>query len=127
MNRPLMLAVVNVLCVKGYNAIQLMAVMEHAYYASFGYQVTSFFAPSRFCAVFFSLLSSINSLFLPTTLVVQAEQAVRCVCVQCGSEEGVRGNAPLSPVRGLTPTVPQILLSVIEHLGLKFTEYAGFM
>lgn len=30
----------------GYNAIQLMAVMEHAYYASFGYQVTNFFAPS---------------------------------------------------------------------------------
>jgi len=38
----------NVFCVKGYNAIQLMAVMEHAYYASFGYQVTSFYAPSRF-------------------------------------------------------------------------------
>lgn len=33
----------------GYNAIQLMAVMEHAYYASFGYQVTSFFSiSSRF-------------------------------------------------------------------------------
>ncbi|CAK9300586.1 unnamed protein product, partial [Gordionus sp. m RMFG-2023] len=30
----------------GYNAIQLMAVMEHAFYASFGYQVTSFFAVS---------------------------------------------------------------------------------
>lgn len=30
----------------GYNAVQLMAVMEHAYYASFGYQVTSFFAAS---------------------------------------------------------------------------------
>lgn len=30
----------------GYNAIQLMAVMEHAYYASFGYQVTNFFAAS---------------------------------------------------------------------------------
>lgn len=28
----------------GYNTIQLMAVMEHAYYASFGYQVTNFFA-----------------------------------------------------------------------------------
>jgi len=28
----------------GYNCIQLMAVMEHAYYASFGYQITSFFA-----------------------------------------------------------------------------------
>ena len=31
----------------GYNCIQLMAVMEHAYYACFGYQVTSFFAASR--------------------------------------------------------------------------------
>ncbi|CAO1637318.1 unnamed protein product [Sympodiomycopsis kandeliae] len=30
----------------GYNAIQLMAIQEHAYYASFGYQVTNFFAPS---------------------------------------------------------------------------------
>ena len=30
----------------GYNSIQLMAIMEHAYYASFGYQVTSFYAIS---------------------------------------------------------------------------------
>ncbi|KAH7930724.1 glycoside hydrolase family 13 protein [Leucogyrophana mollusca] len=33
----------------GYNTIQLMAVMEHPYYASFGYQVTSFFAASSRC------------------------------------------------------------------------------
>ncbi|KAI8905871.1 glycoside hydrolase superfamily [Gorgonomyces haynaldii] len=33
----------------GYNCIQLMAVMEHPYYASFGYQVTNFFAPSSRC------------------------------------------------------------------------------
>ncbi len=30
----------------GYNTIQLMAVQEHPYYGSFGYQVGSFFAPS---------------------------------------------------------------------------------
>lgn len=30
----------------GYNAVQLMAVQEHAYYASFGYHVTSPFAVS---------------------------------------------------------------------------------
>jgi len=30
----------------GYNAIQVMAIMEHPYYASFGYQVTNFFAVS---------------------------------------------------------------------------------
>lgn len=29
-----------------YNAIQLMAIMEHSYYASFGYHVTNFFAVS---------------------------------------------------------------------------------
>jgi len=33
----------------GYNSIQLMAVMEHPYYGSFGYHVSNFFAPtSRF-------------------------------------------------------------------------------
>ncbi len=33
----------------GYNAIQLMAIMEHPYYASFGYHVSNFFAiSSRF-------------------------------------------------------------------------------
>ena len=33
----------------GYNAIQIMAIMEHPYYGSFGYQVTNFFAiSSRF-------------------------------------------------------------------------------
>ncbi|GAV03839.1 hypothetical protein RvY_14214 [Ramazzottius varieornatus] len=31
---------------QGYNAVQLMAIMEHVYYASFGYQVTNFFAVS---------------------------------------------------------------------------------
>ena len=30
----------------GYNTVQLMAVMQHPYYASFGYQVSNFFAPS---------------------------------------------------------------------------------
>lgn len=30
----------------GYNCIQLMAITEHAYYGSFGYQVTNFFAVS---------------------------------------------------------------------------------
>ncbi len=29
----------------GYNTVQLMAIMEHPYYGSFGYQVSNFFAP----------------------------------------------------------------------------------
>ncbi|KAA1075354.1 alpha-1,4-glucan branching enzyme [Puccinia graminis f. sp. tritici] len=36
----------------GYNVVQMMAVMEHAYYASFGYQITNFFcASSRYVDV----------------------------------------------------------------------------
>lgn len=31
----------------GYNAVQLMAIMEHPYYGSFGYQVSNFFAASN--------------------------------------------------------------------------------
>lgn len=31
---------------QGYNTIQVMAIMEHPYYGSFGYQVSNFFAPS---------------------------------------------------------------------------------
>ena len=30
----------------GYNAIQIMAIQEHAYYGSFGYHVTNFFGVS---------------------------------------------------------------------------------
>eukprot|EP00771_Trimastix_marina_P004125 gnl/Trimastix_PCT/862.p1 GENE.gnl/Trimastix_PCT/862~~gnl/Trimastix_PCT/862.p1 ORF type:complete len:689 (-),score=167.60 gnl/Trimastix_PCT/862:67-2133(-) len=33
----------------GYNCVQLMATMEHAYYASFGYQITNFFACASRC------------------------------------------------------------------------------
>ncbi|CAK9860132.1 unnamed protein product [Sphagnum jensenii] len=33
----------------GYNAVQLMAIQEHAYYGSFGYHVTNFYAVSSRC------------------------------------------------------------------------------
>ena len=33
----------------GYNTVQLMAVAEHPYYGSFGYHVSSFFAPASRC------------------------------------------------------------------------------
>jgi hypothetical protein len=48
-NNPFQIEIVNNFnFFTGYNAIQLMAVMEHVYYASFGYQVTNFYAASRY-------------------------------------------------------------------------------
>jgi hypothetical protein len=35
-----------------------MAIMEHAYYASFGYQITSFFAASRYVYIRYYLAYS---------------------------------------------------------------------
>ncbi len=34
------------ICENGYNTVQIMAIMEHPYYGSFGYQVSNFFAAS---------------------------------------------------------------------------------
>lgn len=44
----------------GYNTIQIMAIMEHPYYASFGYQVSNFFAPSTKYGTSKELKSLIN-------------------------------------------------------------------
>ncbi|MCL2059840.1 MAG: alpha-amylase family glycosyl hydrolase [Oscillospiraceae bacterium] len=45
----------------GYNAIQLMAVAEHPYYASFGYQISNLFAPSQWFGSPDDLKSLINA------------------------------------------------------------------
>ena len=44
----------------GYNTVQLMAIMEHPYYASFGYQVSNFFAASSWYGTPDDLKSLIN-------------------------------------------------------------------
>ena len=45
----------------GYNTVQLMAVMEHPYYASFGYHVANFFAPSSWFGTPDELRTLINT------------------------------------------------------------------
>lgn len=45
----------------GYNTIQIMAIMEHPYYGSFGYQVSNFFAPSSRYGKGFELKELINT------------------------------------------------------------------
>ncbi len=44
----------------GYNTLQLMAIMEHPYYGSFGYQVSSFFAASSRYGTSYDLKALIN-------------------------------------------------------------------
>lgn len=48
----------------GYNTVQLMAVMQHPYYASFGYQVSNFFAVSSWFGTPEELKALINAAHL---------------------------------------------------------------
>ena len=49
----------------GYNCIQFMAIVEHVYYASFGYQCNMFYAPS-------------SRYGTPTDFMVAEEGCVHC-------------------------------------------------
>lgn len=64
----------------GYNAIQLMAIMEHPYYASFGYQVSNFFAiSSRFGTPddLKNLINTAHSMGIAVLLDIVHSHAVR--------------------------------------------------
>ena len=64
----------------GYNAVQLMAVMEHPYYGSFGYHVSSFFAvSSRFGTPedLKTLIDTAHSLGLQVLLDIVHSHAVK--------------------------------------------------
>jgi len=88
----------------GYNTVQLMAVMEHPYYGSFGYQVSNFFAASsRYgkSSELKSLINKAHSMGISVLLDVVHSHAVRNTNegINCfdGTEEqffhsGERGN-----------------------------------
>jgi 1,4-alpha-glucan branching enzyme len=84
----------------GYNTVQLMAVMEHAYYGSFGYHVTNPFAVSSRCGT-------------PEDLKYLVDKAhgmgIRCLLdvvhchVSCNIEDGIAGTTSAS-----TPSPPTL-------------------
>ena len=58
----------------GYNAIQIMAIQEHPYYGSFGYHVSSFFAPSSHLYIFHRIESVLDG--SPALLILLPLRAV---------------------------------------------------
>ena len=72
----------------GYNTVQLMAIMEHPYYASFGYQVSNFFAASSWYGTPDDLKALVNEahrLGLSVLLDVVHSHAVK------NTAEGING------------------------------------
>lgn len=67
----------------GYNAIQIMALQEHAYYGSFGYHVTNFFAvspaPQRMGIALVSDAVTVQAADCLRLLVLMAAHAMDCI------------------------------------------------
>jgi len=121
----------------GYNTIQLMAVMEHAYYGSFGYQVTSFFAPSsRYGSPdeLRELVDTAHGLGLTVLLDVVHSHASKNVedglNMWDGSEAGYfhageRGNHPLWDSRLFDYTMWETLRFLLSNLRMWLEDF-GF-
>jgi len=121
----------------GYNTVQLMAVMEHAYYGSFGYQVTSFFAPSSRYGTpddLKALVDTAHSLGLTVLLDVVHSHASKNVVdglnMWDGSEAGYfhagpRGSHPLWDSRLFNYTLWETLRFLLSNLRLWIEDF-GF-
>lgn len=119
----------------GYRAVQIMALAEHPYYASFGYQVSSFFAcSSRFGAPeeLKSLIDEAHRLgllvFMDLVHSHAARNEVEGISRQDGSEsayfhEGVRGQHPAWNSRCFDYGKPQVLHFLLSNCRFWMDEY----
>lgn len=119
----------------GYNTLQLMAIMEHPYYASFGYQVSNFYAASsRFGTPneLKSLIDTAHSMGISVLLDVVHSHAVKNVGEGLnffdGTEyqffhEGERGEHPAWGTKLFNYAKNEVLHFLLSNLKFWLTEY----
>ncbi len=119
----------------GYNTIQIMAIMEHPYYASFGYQVTNFFAASSRYGrpeALKQLIDTAHSMGIAVLLDVVHSHA--CLNTREGINqfdgtdyqffhEGVRGHHPAWNTRCFDYSKPEVLHFLLSNLKYWMNEY----
>ena len=124
----------------GYNTLQLMAVQEHPYYGSFGYQVSSFYAPcSRFGTPedLKHLIDTAHGLGIAVLLDIVHSHAVKNIAEGLNDfdgsgnqyfHQGERGNHPSWDSKCFdygSPEVRQFLLSNVRYWLEEF-RFDGF-
>ncbi len=119
----------------GYNMIQLMAIQEHPYYGSFGYQVSSFFAASsRFGTPdeLKALIDAAHSLGIAVILDVVHSHAVRNEEEGLGRfdgsynqyfHDGERGEHPLWNSRCFNYGRAEVIHFLLSNLKFWMEEY----
>ena len=119
----------------GYNTIQIMAIMEHPYYASFGYQVTNFFAASsRFGRPeeLKKLIDTAHQMGIAVLLDVVHSHA--CLNTREGINEfdgssyqffheGARGNHPAWNTKCFNYDKNEVIHFLLSNLKYWLTEY----
>ena len=119
----------------GYNTIQLMAIQEHPYYGSFGYQVTNFFAAAHWYGVpedLKYLINKAHSMGIRVLLDVVHSHACPNVgeglYLQDGTDEqyflsGDRGWHPAWGTKLFNYGRPEVLHFLLSNLKFWLTEY----
>lgn len=119
----------------GYNAIQIMAIMEHPYYGSFGYQVTNFFAiSSRFGTPeeLKSMIDTAHGMGLHVFLDLVHSHASKNVAEGINHfdgtdhqyfHEGGRGYHPLWDSRCFNYNHPEVQRFLLSNLRYYMEEY----
>lgn len=119
----------------GYNAIQIMALLEHPYYGSFGYQVSSFFAASSRFGTPEDLKSLIDTAHNMGIVVlcdmVQSHAAVNTaegIHLFDGTEyqffhRGKKGNHPAWGTKCFNYGKPEVIHFLLSNLKYWMEEY----
>lgn len=119
----------------GYNTIQLMAIMEHPYYASFGYQVSNFYAiSSRFGTPedLKNLINTAHSMGIAVLLDLVHSHAVKNTLEGInefdGSEHqffhsGPKGNHPAWGTKLFNYGKPEVIHFLLSNIKFWLDEY----
>ena len=119
----------------GYNTVQLMAIMEHPYYGSFGYQVSSFFAASsRFGTPedLKELVNRAHGMGIAVLLDVVHSHAVKNTVEGINEFDGTdyqffhagaAGNHPAWDTKCFNYGKPEVLHFLLSNLKFWMTEY----
>ncbi len=119
----------------GYNTVQIMAIQEHPYYGSFGYQVSNFFAPSsRFGTPdeLKSLIDKAHSLGLRVLLDIVHSHAVKNEVEGISKfdgtyslffHQGARGEHPLWDSRLFNYSKTEVLRFLLSNIRYWLEDY----
>lgn len=119
----------------GYNVIQLMAIAEHPYYASYGYQVSNFYAvSSRFGTPeeLKALIDKAHSMKIAVLLDLVHSHAVKNVLDGLGAFDGTeyqffhsgnRGNHPAWGTKLFNYGKPEVIHFLLSNIKFWLEEY----